>query len=273
MSRVARPAVAASRSRVRARRLSGSRCAVGSSRISTAGSASRARARASRWRWPPDRAAPCAPACVSHPRGSDRIQSSSPARRGRVGELLVGGRRPGQAEVVAQRRVEDMRVLRAAADRGPYVVSRVAGQVVPVQGGGACAQVDETEQHAGHGGLARAVRADQGDAPSRRQVQVDAVERGRAARLIADLGAAQPHPDRAVGQPPRRGGLADGVGRVQYRRDPAGRFAGVAELDGGRGQGGDRLEGGQRGQRQHGQRDSGQRAAAGGGDAEQQDAP
>ena len=166
-----------------------------------------------------------------------------------------------------------MRILRAAADPGPDVVGRVAGQVVPVERRGARGQVSEAEQHARDRGLSRAVGADQRDPPPGRQVEIEPVEGGPATGLIADLGPAQRHPDRAVGYLPRPGGLADRGRRVQDHRDPAGRHPGLPELDRCGGQHGDRLEGGERGQRQHGQRDPGQRAVPGGRDPEQQDAP
>ena len=66
----------------------------------------------------------------------------------------------------------------------------------------------------------------------------------------------------------RTGSGASRTAAIRRRRHP-----GLAELDRRGGQGGDRLEGGERGQRQHRQRDPGQRAVSGGGDAEQQDAP
>ena len=66
------------RRRSGAARAPGSRWAVGSSRISTAGSASRALARASRCRSPPDIAAPCVPTRVSQRSGRELIQGSSP---------------------------------------------------------------------------------------------------------------------------------------------------------------------------------------------------
>ena len=62
---------------------------------------------------------------------SDPVQQLDPG--GGLGELLVGGRGPGQPEVFPQRRVEDMRILRAATDPGPDVVRGVAGQVVAVE--------------------------------------------------------------------------------------------------------------------------------------------
>ena len=84
---------------------------------------------------------------------------------------------------------------------------------------------------------------------------------------------AQRHGHRPGGQRPRRRGFGDRVGRVQHRAIRRAEARACAELERGGGQRGDRLEGGQRGQRHHGQRHPGQRAVAGGGDAEQQDPP
>ncbi len=114
-----------------------------------------------------------------------------PGPRRRLDELVVGGVRPGQAQVGGDRAREDVRILRAAADDRAHVVCVVAGQVVAAQLGGAAGQVAEPQQHGGHCGLARPVRADEGDAPAGRQVEVKSVERERPVRLVPDAGAAQ----------------------------------------------------------------------------------
>ena len=80
MNRTERSWVACSRSAVSARRVGGSRWAVGSSRSSSAGSARNARASASRCRSPPETAAPWVPTGVSQPRDRDLIHGSSRAR-------------------------------------------------------------------------------------------------------------------------------------------------------------------------------------------------
>jgi hypothetical protein len=68
-------------------------------------------------------------------------------------------------------------------------------------------------------------------------------------------------------------GARTGSGRVGDDGDPARRDAGLVELDGGGGQGGDRLERGERGEGEDRQRHAGQRASPGRGDAEEQDRP
>ena len=273
ISRVVRPAVAASRSAVSARRLSGSRWAVGSSRTSTAGSASSARARASRCRCPPDSAAAVRPdrgVPAERQRGDPVQQPGAPGGRGQLG---VAGLRPGQPQVVPDRRVEDVRVCRAAADHRTDVVGVVSGQVTAVQQHGARAEIDEPEQDRGHRGLSRAGGPDERDPPPRQQIKID-IPNGRwRVRRIPDRGA----PDGDLHRPGRRRErmvrVAHRVRRVQHARDPPGRGPGLAELERGRGQGGDRLEGGQRGQRDHGQRHPAQGSRPGDRHAEQQDTP
>ena len=90
-------------------------------------------------------------------------------RRG-VRQLLVARARPGEPEVVRDRRVEDMRVLRAAADHAAHVVGGVAREVVTAQGGGAAGQAGEAHQQGGDRGLAGAAGPDEGDAPARPEV-------------------------------------------------------------------------------------------------------
>ena len=264
MRSIVRPAVAASRSPSRALRVPGSRWAVGSSSISKSGSASRARATASRWRWPPDSAAPWAPTGVSQRSGSDSIQSSNLTRA--AASASCSSVAPGRARRRLSRR--DASKMCGSCGQPPILVRNlvrgVAGQVVTVERDPPRGQLREAEEHAGHRGFPGSVRTGQGDPPPRQQIEVDAVEGSRTIGPVADLSAAQPDRYRAAGQWPRRERLAHRVRRVQHRRDPAGRHAGLAELDRRGGQGRDGLEGGERGQRQHGQRNPGQHAASGG---------
>jgi hypothetical protein len=83
---------------------------------------------------------------VSQPSGRDSIQSSSRRRARSAGEVGAGGAGPGQEQVRADGRVEDVRVLRAAADHGVHLAGVIAGQVAAVQGDRAGAQVGEPEQ-------------------------------------------------------------------------------------------------------------------------------
>ena len=245
---------------------------MGSSRISTAGSASRARARASRWCSPPDTAVPWVPTGVSHPSGRP-IQGGRPARAAASARLARRWPPDGLAQVVSEGRVEHVRVLRASADHGPYIVGRVAGQVVAVEGAAPRGRSHEPEQHGGEGGLAApfapisAIRRPGGRSRPTRSSAAGPSGRYRTWRRVA-----APGPDRGVAPAARRGSRT-GSGASGNGGDPAGGDAGLVELDGGRGQGGNRLERGERGQGEHGQRHPGQRAGPGGGDAEQQDRP
>ena len=74
----------------------------------------------------------------------DPVQQPDPGRG--LGQLLVGGPRPGQAKVVAKGRVEDVRILRAAADPGADLVRGVAGQVVTVERDPPRGQLGEAEE-------------------------------------------------------------------------------------------------------------------------------
>ena len=138
-----------------------------------------------------------------------------PRLPGGLGQFAVGGGRARQPEVLPDAGIEDMRVLRAAADQRAHVVGPVGAQVVAAQRGAAAGQVAEPEQDRGDRGLPRPARADQRDPPPGHQVQVDPVQGQRAVRLVPYPGVMQRHPQRAAGQRARRGRVGDRVGCVQ----------------------------------------------------------
>ena len=150
-----------------ASRVSGSRCAVGSSSTSTAASASRARASASRCRIPPDRRAPCAPTRCRARAGGDVVGEADAvaARRAARSSVASGGRAAGCPRTV---RDEHVRVLRHPADstrrsrRG-----RRSRTSTPSSVDGAGVRVAEPEQHLGERALARPAGPDHRDAPAR----------------------------------------------------------------------------------------------------------
>src|SRR5207249_374616 len=72
-------------------------------------------------------------------------------------------------------------------------------------------QVAEPQQNGGRGGLARTARADQRHPPPGGEVEIYPVEGKRATWLVSDLGAAQPHPDRARGRWQRSGRVTDRI--------------------------------------------------------------
>ena len=235
---------------------------MGSSRTSRAGSASSARASASRWRWPPDRAAPCAPTGVSQPRGSEAIQPSSraPAAAAASSASLAPGR--------ASRRLSRMVVskmcgswaqplITARTSSGSYPArSRPFSRAVPA------AEVDEPEQHRGHAWTCPR-RSRRPARPAARRQGRDQYPNGRRlVRPVADRAAAgcEIRTGRCGGGNGPRPGSGPGPGRPAPSAIRPAAGPGVAERERGRGQRGDRLEGGQRGQRDHGQRHPAQRA-------------
>ncbi len=152
--------------------------------------------------------------------GPDPGQQSGPAGRG--GQLAVGGAGPGQGEVAADRGIEDVRILRAAADHGADLIGAVAAQVDAVEGDGAPGRVAEAQQHGRGRGLARTARADESNSPAWREVKIEPVERQRPVRLIPDLHAPELHMYRPSRQ--REGSLRLGhrLRRIQDRADAAG---------------------------------------------------
>jgi uncharacterized hydrophobic protein (TIGR00271 family) len=120
-----------------------------------------------------------------------------PGARGGVEQLVVGRARPGEPEIGANRVVEHVRVLRAAAYQPAQVVGCVAGQVVAAQLGGTASQIAEPQQHVRGCRLARAAAPDKGDSPARRQVEVQPVQGERCTGLIPHARTAQRHGRRA----------------------------------------------------------------------------
>src|SRR5262249_12049421 len=121
-------------------------------------------------------------------------------------KLLVAGAGAGQPQVVADGRIEQVRVLRASADDRPDVVGGAAGQCRGVEQGGAPAKVAEPQQRRGEGGLAGPVGADQRDSPAGRQLEADPVQGGRSVIfLVTYRGVSQGDGERPRRQGPRVG--------------------------------------------------------------------
>ena len=165
-----------------------------------------------------------------------------PGARGGGFQFFVGGAGAGQPQVVAEGGVEQVRVLRASADHRPDVVGRVAGQVAAVEQGGAAAELAESHQYRGQGGLAGPVGADQRDPPPGRQFEGDPVQGRGPVRLVTDGGVAQRDGERPGWQGTRSAWFADGVGGVGDGGDPGRGYAGLVKLDGGGRQRRDGLE-------------------------------
>ncbi len=96
------------------------------------------------------------PGCPSPPAATRSSRAAGPGR-GR-GQLGVGGAGRAEPQVVPDRRVEEVRVLRRSRRSPPgRRRGRQPARSRPLSGPSR-AQVDEPEQHRGHGGLARAGR-------------------------------------------------------------------------------------------------------------------
>ena len=98
--------------------------------------------------------------------------------RARRLELGLGRVAAGEQQVLAQRRVEHVRVLRDEPDGGADGVAVERAQLDAAERHRAFV-VQESQQHRGEGRLAGAARADDRDLAARREVEVDAV-RGRS---------------------------------------------------------------------------------------------
>ncbi len=171
--------------------------------------------------------------------------------------LLVGGVGPGEGDVVADRPVEQERLLghhtELATQRGDGDVA----QVVAVEQHRPRVQVVEAGDQLGDGGLARAGRAHEGDRLARFDVQVDVVEHGLAGDVaeahVAELdGALQRREVDGVGGLGHPGLGVEQVPQLGHRRLAL--LVGVVELDelldGGEEGGEVEDEGGQLAQRQ-----------------------
>ena len=89
----------------------GSRLEVASSSTSTDGSASAARASDTSWRSPADNRRPRSRTSVSRPSGNARKRSRRPSTASALLDVVVGGLRPADADVVAQRAREEEALL------------------------------------------------------------------------------------------------------------------------------------------------------------------
>ena len=125
------------------------------------------------------------------------------ARRRRV-DLLVGGVRLGEAQVVGDRGVEEVRLLGDDADRAGEGVEVEVAHVDPVEGDPAAGDVVQPRHQVAERGLAGAGRADDGEAAAGRDGEVDAVE-GRA-RVLARRSAKSTSSKRTSPRDLRRGG-------------------------------------------------------------------
>src|SRR5690606_5150047 len=114
-----------------------------------------------------------------------RLDEVVHARRSRRGDDLFVCRADAPvADVVGDRLVEEARVLRHDADRLAQAAPRDLAYVDAVDREAALPRLEEPEQKAREGRLARAAAADDGERAARRDREVD-VRQHPAARLVA----------------------------------------------------------------------------------------
>ncbi len=153
-----------------------SRCAVGSSKTRKRAGERKARASASRWRCPPeDEPALLADVRVEPARQRvDPVEDTRPAQR--LAQLFVVGARTGDAQVLADARREEVRILAREQDRPADVFLAVLAHVPSVQENAPPVGVAEAHEAVRERRLPRAARADEGDRAARRERELDPVE-------------------------------------------------------------------------------------------------
>ena len=243
-----RSPAAAKTSRSSASAVSGSSCAVGSSRISTGASASSARASTIRCRCPPESSRPSSPTRVSQPAGSPDTQSQMRAWRSTASisaSPAPGRARPTFSRMLAENRCDSCPATAIARRTSllAVVAQIAAGERQPAPLG-----VPEAEQEAHDRRLPGAARADERDAAAGREAEVDAVQRGVLAGCVAGVDALERDRERPARS--RRGvrGVDDARRRgpvsSRIRRPGAERRGQLTR------RGGQRLHGLERGQRE-----------------------
>ncbi len=92
-------------------------------------------------------------------------------------QLVVRRLRPGEPEVLPDRRVEHMRLLARQGERPADVLLPQRAQVAAVERDAPFLRVEEPQQEVRDGGLPGSARADEGDALPGLQPEVDVLER------------------------------------------------------------------------------------------------
>ena len=199
----------------------------------------------------PTARAPSSPTNVSRPSGSARIQSQIRARRracSTSASLASGRGRRTLSRMLAEKRCDSWPATEIARRTS---ARRVVAKVALRERHASRFGIEEAQQQVGDGGLPGAAGADERDALTRRESQADAIQ--SEIRLVRVAGA---HVVERDGERPgrRRGRhrrVAHGrLPRGQLEQPAAGRERG-RQLAGRGGERRDRLEGGQREQRQH----------------------
>ena len=138
------------------------------------------------------------------PVGERRDPVGEPRTPKRVVELVVGRVRAREAEVLADRRVEDVRLLPGERERAPDVLlAQLARRRGPPIVDAARLGIEEAQEEVRDGRLPRAARPDERDPPARLEPQVDAVQSARLVRRVASGHALERDGDAARSAPGR----------------------------------------------------------------------
>ena len=159
---------------------------------------------------------------MASPSGSPASHEPSPTRARTSSKLAVGGCSPTDAEVLGQRRVEEVRALLDQSDDPPHVVRPVALQGDAVEKCLAGVGGEEAHEDVGEGRLAGAARPDECDAASGGELQVDPAQRGASGTGVGRPDATQlervgPRPS-GIG---RWGSVTAGVASMASKMRPA----------------------------------------------------
>ena len=138
---------------------------------------------------------------LAHLRPQTVRQRLSPVEQPDAGQrsidLLLGRAVVGDAEVVLQSGVEDVRVLRHQADHPPAVVTAELAELYAAERHRPRLVGQEPQQHIGEGRLARAAATHESHPPAGREVQVYAVQDPGALVAVAATQSPHLHPGRA----------------------------------------------------------------------------
>ena len=175
ISRTERPSAAAKTSRTSASAVSGSRCAVGSSRRSTGASDSRARAKRQALALAARELRPLLADQRLEPVWERRDPVGQPRTAEHLPELVVGRRRAREAEVRPDRRAEQMGVLAGEGERAADVPLIEIADVTTRERDAALLGIEKAKEKVRDRRLAGSARPDERDPPTR-------VERGGRSR-------------------------------------------------------------------------------------------
>ena len=242
---------------------------MGSSSTRTGPGASRARATARRRRSPPDRATPSSPTGVSSPWGSAATQVVEAGGAQRVGDLLPRSA-SGRPRTRLDRTVPANSCARwsASAQAARASAWRSCSHVGAAERQRAVLERPVAQERGDEARLAGAARAGHGHPAAGRQPQAHPVEGAGKAGVVAQGGVGEGHLGHArrpaaTGRPGRRPGPA----RPRARRGAAAAARTSSERATASGDPRHRLEGGQRGQREHGHHDLAEMMGVDGGHA------